>query len=756
MAVTACSARSSAPETARFPAGIDRPGHASARCGRDGAVRRPFALRQSSGGTIFGITPLLLAPGLGCVLLLLVGVVAGMSVAAAPESKPVYDYVILIDVSGSMVGLPEGSGHAVIFPEVQRAVVGFIGDLERGSRLCIIPFSGEVGREDLYSVTIRSTRDRQQATAFVEGLQATGQVTWLYRAAIAGLQQLAQLRDGDARQHVQTLLIYTDGLGNGPEDVSLDALLARIDAARSDQPYLFVKYVSLGLDVPDKGQLEQHGVVVVEEPTGEVSPLREVRVDPTRLDLGDIGATGLATASIVTEFASAGVADRPLRLAIDASHLPGGADVRVRPRQVEISAERIALDFQLVQGAALLPPGRYQVDLLLHTDDPELWIVPQVIPVVFRISAPTPTPSPTAIATATPSPTATPTPSPTTTPTATATSTATIPATATATSVPPTSTPVPPTATAAPVPSATTTPSPAQSIALAVSSLNLGTLRVSIDASGDDAIELAVQVPARVAAAGQALVVRLVTPDVDPLGLRMPDDLFLRVGTSGERLGEARLTADTDPVTLVVRIDRAQARALGVGKHVLRGELVLAPHWALLQAPGALGRPDGTVSLPYALTIDVYRPFRPLPYLAAASALLALGLFVGASPRLPAARLEGPYRSFDLRGLQGRSPRGRLLGGAVAIGGRHKAVDLGFETPIATVAGGWLWPKRAILTAWRPGVAVNRRALKPGESRRLRDRDTLTFDRRTVVFREGADGRGVEANRPTPAPEAGH
>jgi hypothetical protein len=39
---------------------------------------------------------------------------------ALPESGEKFDYIFLVDCSGSMEGLPHGSSNAVIFPKVRR------------------------------------------------------------------------------------------------------------------------------------------------------------------------------------------------------------------------------------------------------------------------------------------------------------------------------------------------------------------------------------------------------------------------------------------------------------------------------------------------------------------------------------------------------------------------------------------------------------------------------------------------------------
>src|SRR5581483_7386578 len=245
--------------------------------------------------------------------------------------------------------------------------------------------------------------------------------------------QLAALKAaGPDRDHYQTILLYTDGQGNGPGDgspgaPSVDALLASIDAYKTSQPFLFVKYVGLGVDVPNKDRLEAAGVQVVQEQSGQVSPIRELRLAIVGGDLGAL-RPGDAAASRVCVVAGDVSGNPRLTFTLDRADLPDGVDLQLDTRSKFADAGGVPLRWTLARGDA---PGDYAAWLEAATDDKEIVLVPARLPVQFTVAAPpTPTPAPTVTPppvppTATPAPTSTPTPVPTATPTATPVPTAT-------------------------------------------------------------------------------------------------------------------------------------------------------------------------------------------------------------------------------------------------------------------------------------------------------------------------------------------
>jgi hypothetical protein len=326
------------------------------------------------------------------IVALFLGVVVSFVPAAAAEDGAVFDYVVLIDVSGSMVGLPAGSGNAVIFPQVQRAVSEFVMDLPDGSNLTIVPFSGAIDDAAIRAFVGIDDTDRENAVAYLDALEANGQVTWLYSAIDHGLSELEKMREADARPHLQSLFVYTDAEGNGPDDLTLDVLLQRIDAERADQEHLYVKYISLGAPVEEAATLEAHDIDVRQDPAGVVSPFFLVQVSPTALDLGAMMDSGLLQTTLEFRSNALEAAGQPISLSVVGA-LPGGGSLSIVPARAAVGA-RTTVTFSLEDAGQTIAPGPYHLDLLLESGNPALQIAPETIPMTFTIAEPTPTPVP--------------------------------------------------------------------------------------------------------------------------------------------------------------------------------------------------------------------------------------------------------------------------------------------------------------------------------------------------------------------------
>lgn len=441
---------------------------------------------------------------------LVVAVLAAFAPAAAAADKAVFDYVVLIDVSGSMVGLPAGSGHTVIFPQVQRAVSDFVLDLPDGSNLTLIPFSGPIDDAAVQAFPGIDDTGRQNAVSAIDTLEATGQVTWLYSAIDRGLTELAQMRQGDTRAHIQSLLVYTDAEGNGPEDLTLDALLARIDAERADQEHLYVKYISLAAPVENAAALEAHDIDVRQDPAGVVSPFFQVQVAPAALDLGALPASGQFPATLEFQASAPEVAGAPIAVAVTGV-LPGGATLRLDTSTLSV-AERQAITFTLDTSRQPLDAGVYHLDLQLASENPALLIAPATIPVTFTVAALEPTP----------------------------------------TQVPPTPTPEP--------------------VVGVPSSIDLGSQPVNLDAeSPAEELHFAADIPVELSGLGAQAQVSVATVDASALGPGSPVTVTLGAGPQG---GPAfTLTGAHAVIPIRADVAASALEDLDAGAHIVTGVL---------------------------------------------------------------------------------------------------------------------------------------------------------------------------------------
>lgn len=608
----------------------------------------------------------------------------GTQTAATPGS--VYDYVFVIDISRSMSGA--GSGNQNIFPEVQQAIVDYLRQIPDGANIRIIPFSGQINENNLFETTIETDEDRQAAIDHVENLVANGQGTWIYNAVDEALRALKSMQGDDSQSHIQSLLLYTDGQGNGPNDRPVTTLVDRLNVARSDQQYLYVKYIALGTDVPGEQELEDGGVDVVKVPQGVApSPVREVGIAPAALDAGAVMAGQSATAArqICTLPRIGDASGEDLQISVDTQSLPKGVEIKLDPGSVKIGTD--PADLQLtITTASDVTPGTYRAQLNLKSSNADdLVPVPGSISLNFEIQ-----PGPT------PTPTATPTP----------------------------------------------TPTPTPGVTLSQSfPLNLGRQRVNVESDDTGPVTLSGDVNGDFAG-GAALSVKINGLDAtNPLPLQIPTDVFLSSGDV-DGLAEVQLEAGSTAVEVVARVDQAQVRALGKGTYEFHGQLLANAGQAAFVPEGAVQQPDGSVLLPFVFTVEVYEPFDPIPWIIGAAAGLAglfvLGMIWSSFPRLPAgsALLMPDGHVEPLRDAQRSRLLGRIFGGGLSIGGNGNDVNLGLDTTAGVARGTWFWRKRTIFEPARDDIRLAGETLEEGRARRLDISDQLRIDRQTYTYVE--------------------
>ena len=314
--------------------------------------------------------------------------------------SPIFDYVILLDVSGSMEGIQNDGSidpTKIIMPAVKESLKQYLSELQPGSQVTIIPFTGQINADNVLKISIEDTPDPDnalaEADAYIDGVVA-GQTggTFITAAISYGLDELAQSRDDD-RQHIQTMLLFTDGEGNGPTDLDenndfiVDNLLDAIDEYKREQPYLFVKYVSLGVPVPDAAEMEQRGVDVVETVDG-VPPVREVRVAIVPDQLDGLGP-GVAAANLLC--ATSGEVGDGIQVAVndDPSELPADVQIAFRSEGSILTAQGLPLTYTLAS-TPTSGLGPFTTYVEVKSADPEVLVNPSRLPVTVTLADPTP------------------------------------------------------------------------------------------------------------------------------------------------------------------------------------------------------------------------------------------------------------------------------------------------------------------------------------------------------------------------------
>jgi hypothetical protein len=632
----------------------------------------------------------------------------GTDAGSAPDSDPVYDYVFVIDISRSMSG--SGSNNRNIFPEVKEAIIDYLREIPLGANLRIIPFSGGVNPDRILEITLETEDDRQAAIDHVDDLVANGQGTWIYNAVDIALKYLEAMQGDDDQAHIQSLLLYTDGQGNGPNDRPVTTLVERLNVARSDQQYLYVKYVALGTDVPGEEELTEGGVDVVKVPEGAaLSTVREVGLAPNTIDAGAVLAGQSATAArqLCTIARVGDASGEELQLSVDSGSLPDGVEIDLEPGSMKVGTD--PADIQLtIKANSDVTPGTYRAQLNVRSSNADdLVPVPGAVTVNFEVQpGPTPTPEPT------PTPTATPTPGVTI-----------------GSSFP----------------------------------LNLGKQRVNLESDDTGPVTLSGEMKGDFAG-GANLSVQLSALDAaNPLPLQIPTDVYLRSGDV-DNLAEVQLEDGSNTVEVVARVDQAQIRALGKGTYQFHGQLLANSGQAAFVPEGAVQQTDGTVLLPFVFTVEVYEPFDPIPWLIAGGAGLAglfvLGMILSSFPRLPAgSALLAPDGHLEpLRDAQRTRLMGRLFGGSLSIGGDGNDVNLGLAGLAGVAKGTWFWRKRTIFEPARDDIRMSGETLEEGRPRRLDISDQLQIDRQTYTYverrqasRDGRDDDDDDAGYSAPA-----
>jgi len=269
------------------------------------------------------------------------------------------DYVFVIDVSGSMVGRGPGN-PANIFPAVKEAVERFVANVDVGSNVVLVPFAD--GVQGFESIPIRSEVDRTRSIARIRALEATGNDTHVYGAIQDAFSRYAALRDRESRRENRMvwLLVYTDGLDNGPQRLTMAEIIRTFQLNRQEYDYLY--YATLGSPLPeaDIRAIEESGVATyVDNPSGEVAPLWIVYPRYPLLDFGNLSESTREPA--VQSFEMVGSGAFPAGFRMEASATFGGVgdatQVEVDPYRVPAERE-VPLRLKLVNGRP--PNGHFE------------------------------------------------------------------------------------------------------------------------------------------------------------------------------------------------------------------------------------------------------------------------------------------------------------------------------------------------------------------------------------------------------------
>lgn len=306
-------------------------------------------------------------------------------VTAAQGSQAAVDYVILIDESGSMIGLPAGSDNVNILPKVKENVSSFLGQLEPGASVFVGTFSD--GLKDFERFDISSQQDIDAVQRYVESVEADGSATHVYGSIETAFSEYVEWRreQPNAEHRVGTMLIYTDGKDNSGTH-TIDDVLETFDAKRNRHDWLY--YSTLGVDLGDREEeaLDANtNTTYLPNDSGTVRPLRIVEPRYPVLDFGNLLGAGESTREMAfTVRSTGGLTDARLTATANFPDVAQqGAAVEVTPATFPLSGDNVPLTLEIVNEESL-GQGVYEGTILFDAADENVIVNPAEIEVRFR------------------------------------------------------------------------------------------------------------------------------------------------------------------------------------------------------------------------------------------------------------------------------------------------------------------------------------------------------------------------------------
>ena len=209
------------------------------------------------------------------------------------------DLMYMVDVSGSMIGLPPGSGAKDIFPKVMEALERHIETLKPNTRVFIFTFadgpfdvdgSGDryqaIWEKEIKAETEES--DKEEIKQYISGLDEDvrhpgghGAQTAIYDAMKVALKKFDELRTSYEKEtgrrykdsHVQEIILFTDGRDTKSINWDFERFLKEFRFRRAEDVmgnYFFIRVVALRKDIFTQEEREkiegEPGIEIVEQP----------------------------------------------------------------------------------------------------------------------------------------------------------------------------------------------------------------------------------------------------------------------------------------------------------------------------------------------------------------------------------------------------------------------------------------------------------------------------------------------------------
>lgn len=512
---------------------------------------------------------------LGVLVLLL-----NSSMAKAQDVKKiVYDYVFLIDTSGSM-----NDGTPPLFDQVISVANNFINQLPNGSNLTIITFDTtikELGRwQNLTSIS------KESIVQSLSELRANGNYTAMWDAVCAGVSEMEAMNN-DENTHIQLLISYTDGKDNVSKNLP-GACLERYLLLQKNG-YTYWIYNSLNnIAIPTELLELQENLAI--NRSKNPTPIRVAQFQPFLLNMGNLLASQSpyvrgclvfwlsdpSIAGMPITFNEPPTSDRDLPLGTGAQICASGTSC---DHQANASTAQVCFDFSLVnlsyKQLASTDYGEYTLSLPLGIQSNDglgqAYIMPNKLDIRFALEE---------INTATPIPTET------KSPTATFT-------------LEPTNTPSP-TNTLAPTPTSTPEMGTTNVLCQGKSEIDLGELEINEDGSVSARQDCMVEVNSSFPT--QPMLVSIESEQVEILPF-----LSLVAGNSTGK--SVQVSSETKQISVILNLSPEEVEKLKGGTHRFKADLVFSVADSALVGDFK----NGETKLP--LSFEIIKPKSKLPLL---------------------------------------------------------------------------------------------------------------------------------------------
>ena len=295
------------------------------------------------------------------------------------QQKLIYDYIFLLDTSGSMEGLPIGSNNTIIFPKVKAAVNEILNSIEHDASVFVYPF--DKGIHDSQQFEIRDQSDIDDAIDYINQLPAQGSRTWIYRS----LKNVID-KSFNEKGHSVRIYLFTDGLDNDiAKQYSMTEITKEYELKRGERDFLY--YCTLGVELPEKEIIileETPGLSYVPATVGKVPVPHEIIAELSLLNYGNLLKTGTGVETQIFNIPNKKSIHKDLKITVqpDFPALESmGVYAEVKPKSFTPREKvDIELSFENIEN---LGRGIYEGTYTFTTNYDLVFVVPNIVNVKF-------------------------------------------------------------------------------------------------------------------------------------------------------------------------------------------------------------------------------------------------------------------------------------------------------------------------------------------------------------------------------------